>query len=90
MKQIAVTLLILFAQLLTSAQADDCKGVKVEVDSFTNEMTIHTENRMLTDRVNGFVGRVCLLRKCPRQESKRTFCLEDLALASCRNVDFGK
>jgi hypothetical protein len=58
MKQIVVTLLILFAQLVTSAQAAECKGVRVETDSFTNERTIHTENRMLTDRVNGFVGRV--------------------------------
>jgi hypothetical protein len=58
MKQIAVTLLILFAQLVTSAQAANCKADRVEVDPFTNERTVHTEKRMLTDRVNGFVGRV--------------------------------
>jgi len=58
MKKIVVTLLILFAQLTAGAHAAECKFDRVEVDSFTNERTVHTQKRMLTDRVNGFVGRV--------------------------------
>jgi hypothetical protein len=58
MKKLAVMLLLLIAQLLTSAHAADCEVDRVLVDPLTNEMTVHTKKRMLTDRVNGFVGRV--------------------------------
>jgi hypothetical protein len=58
MKQLVMILLLLISQLLTSAQAADCEVDRVLVDSETNVMTVHTKKRMLTDRVNGFVGRV--------------------------------
>jgi hypothetical protein len=58
MKQIVVTFLLLVAQLAVAAPAAECEFDKVEVDSFTNERTVHTQKRMLTNRVDGFVGRV--------------------------------
>lgn len=58
MKQPAVMLLLLIAQLLTSAHAADCEVDRVLVDSETNVLTVHTKKRMLTDRVSGFAGRV--------------------------------
>jgi len=58
MKQLAITLLLLIAQLLTNVHAADCEVDRVLVDPVTNVMTVHTKKRMLTDRVNGFVGRV--------------------------------
>lgn len=38
--------------------AAECKYDRNEIDSFTSDWLVHTQKRMLTDRVNGFVGRV--------------------------------
>jgi len=57
-KSVVVPSLVLFAQLMATAQAAECKYDRIYVHETTNEKIVHTEKRMLTDRVEGFVGRV--------------------------------
>jgi hypothetical protein len=57
-KQLAIGLLVFVALLASESRADECKFDRIEIDTFTKEKTVHTQKRMLTDRANGFVGRV--------------------------------
>ena len=86
MRHFIVTLSFLIAQLVVSAHAADCKVDRVEVDPFTNEKTVHTQKRMLTERVSGFVGRVLggnaseVLMRAISEGEKRYIAIEIRAL----------
>lgn len=86
MRYFVVTLPFLVAQLLVGAHAADCKVDRVEVDPFTNEKTVHTQKRMLTERVSGFVGRVLggkaseVLMRAISEGEKRSIAIEIRAL----------
>ena len=86
MRHLVVTLPFLIAQLFVGAHAADCKVDRVEVDPFTNEKTVHTQKRMLTERVTGFVGRVLggnaseVLMRAISEGEKRYIAIEIRAL----------